>query len=112
MRLYFGSRYPARLWVCLDFYDPENCAQYGGWKNRGWWAIDPGNVAYVLNTSYRNVYFYAEAADGAVWSGPYGPVPVYQRAFDDCNTGTGNERIVYTRHIEIRSDSYTVNLIP
>ena len=84
MKLHFRNSYGPRLWVSIMYYDPSNCGQYGKWGTRGWWAIDYGNSAYVLNTNNRYAYFYAEADDGAVWTGPYGPIYVTQNSFNLC----------------------------
>jgi uncharacterized membrane protein len=60
----------------------------GGWETMDWWRIDPGNSADVFDNDvedlHRYFYFYAKASDGAEWSGDYGPVYVYHRAFDSC----------------------------
>lgn len=84
MQLHFRNRYHTRVYVAVMFHSPGPCGQYGGWGTRGWWAIDPGREAYVLNTDNRYAAYYVEANDGAVWAGNYGPIYVYQNAFDYC----------------------------
>ncbi|MEV4631608.1 DUF1036 domain-containing protein [Micromonospora sp. NPDC049523] len=111
MQLHFRNNYGLRIWVSIMYYDP-GCSAYGSpWATRGWWAIDYGGQAYVLNTNNRYAYFYAEAANGAVWAGGYGPIYVPQNGFDLCqNIGQTGARIVGLREVYIPSDVHTVNL--
>ena len=111
MELRFRNDYGTRLWVCILFHDPGRCGQYGNWGTRGWWVIEPGNEAYVLDTDNRNAYFYAEAADGGVWAGPYGPVLAPRRAFDSCLDISNNvDPSVHCRHVRLATSRHTVNL--
>ena len=53
----------------------------------GWWNLNPGSCALVYGDDLEDLNrywcFYAEAQDGARWSGPYhGSVPT--AAFDQC----------------------------
>ena len=60
-------------------------------------------------------YYYAKAADGAQWSGNWGPIYVYHNAFDSCiNIGsTAAYDIVGLHEIDVNGyDDYTVNLTP
>ena len=41
-------------------------------------------LVWVGNTLNRYYSYYAKAADGAQWTGQYGPVYVYHQAFDSC----------------------------
>jgi uncharacterized membrane protein len=86
VNLYFRNRYPSTVWVCIMFYSPARCGAYGNWGTRGWWQIDPGQskLVWVGNTNNRYYAYYAHAADGAKWTGQYGPVYVYHQAFDSC----------------------------
>ncbi|MEH1017256.1 DUF1036 domain-containing protein [Micromonospora sp. CPCC 206060] len=113
MQLHFRNSYGPRIWVAIMYYD-TGCNAYGSpWATRGWWAIDHGGQAYVLDTNNRYAYYYAEAADGAVWTGQYGPIYVPQAAFNLCeNIGQTGARIVGLREVYIPSDSHTVNLVP
>jgi hypothetical protein len=112
MQLHFQNNYGTRAWVCIMFYDPVGCGAYGNWGTRGWWVMDPGGRVYVLNTSNRYAAFYGEAADGAVWSGPYGPVLAPRHVFDSCvDIGNNVDPYVYMRLVDIRSDVHTVSLI-
>jgi uncharacterized membrane protein len=113
MQLHFRNSYGPRVWVAIMYYDPSGCAQYGNWGTRGWWGIDYGQSAHVLNTNNRYAYYYAEADNGAVWSGPYGPIYVPWNGFNLClNIGQTGARIVGLREVYIASDSHTVNLTP
>jgi uncharacterized membrane protein len=112
LQLHFRNNYGPRIWVAIMFKD-DGCAAYGRpWGTRGWWTIDHGQSVHVLNTGNRFAYYYAEAADGAVWTGDRGPMYVTQQAFDSCvDIGSTNARIVGTREVHIPSDKHTVNLV-
>jgi uncharacterized membrane protein len=111
MRLHFRNRYTHTLWVAIMFYDPVGCAGHGNWRCRGWWGINPGGEAYVLNTNNRYAAYYAEASNGAIWTGPYGPIPVTQAAFDHCLDAAGQRR-VGARLVDMNNYSdYYVNLV-
>ncbi|MFI7532694.1 hypothetical protein [Streptosporangium sp. NPDC049376] len=112
MELHFRNRYTARAWIAIMFYSPDGCRDQGQWGTRGWWAVDPGGEAYVLNTGNRYAAFYAEAADGAVWTGSHGPFYVYRDAFDSClNVGGTAARRVGARLVDLNGySSYYVNL--
>jgi uncharacterized membrane protein len=120
MKVHFKNSYPSTVWVAVMYYDPDGCDEYGDWATAGWWKLDPGQKKWPFSTSNRYAAFYAEAADGAVWSGPYGPVYVYQSAFDSCvNIGsTAAIDVVGMRLIDLGSlawvpwANHTVNLVP
>ena len=86
VNLYFRNKYPNSVWVCYMYYASARCGAYGNWGTRGWWKIDPGQskLVWVGNTLNRYYAYYAKAADGAQWTGQYGPVYVYHQAFDSC----------------------------
>lgn len=116
MHLHFRNSTAHTVWVCIMFYSPDGCAEYGAWGTRGWWALGPnGGQAYVLDTHNRYAAFYAESEIGEVWTGPYGPVYVHQAAFDSCvdigdtnpQTWTVGMRLIDLGH----HDSYWVNLV-
>jgi uncharacterized membrane protein len=115
VELHFRNRYSSHLYVAIMFFDPDGCAEAGSWGTRGWWAIDPGGEAYVLNTNNQYAAYYAEADDGATWSGTYGPVYVHQQAFDSC-VGIGDTspetRIVGMRLVDLGGSDHYVNLTP
>jgi len=115
MRLHFRNHYSSHIWVAIEFFSPDACASYGSWETRGWWGLDPGAEVYVLNTDNRYAAYYAEASDGRIWTGPYGPVYVHEAAFDHC-VGIGDNspetRIVNMRLVDMGdNDDYYVNLI-
>ena len=111
MELHFRNARGSQLWVCIAFHDPGSCGPYGNWGTRGWWSIPPSGRAHVLNTQNRYAYFYAEAADGGVWAGPYGPVLAPRHAFDSCwDIGNNVDPYVHMRQVHIPSGQHTVNL--
>lgn len=83
--LRFTSNYPHTLWVAIMYYEPE--CEFGDWIKKGWWRLEPGQSATVYggHLAIRNRYycFYAQASDGARWSGPYTRFVPYQ-AFAWC----------------------------
>ncbi|QDE84551.1 hypothetical protein BHS07_25015 [Myxococcus xanthus] len=112
-QLHFRNSYGLRIWVCISFYDPVNCGALGQWGTRGWWTIDHGQSAYVLNTTHRQAYYYAEASNGAFWAGSTHAIYAPQTAFNSClwNQRIG-DRYLGMRPVNISSDVYTVNLTP
>lgn len=80
----FQNSYPSKVWVAIMYYSPASCRELGDWRTEGWWGLDPGTGAWVVDTSNRYLAFYAEADDGVVWNGPYGPVRLYWNAFSAC----------------------------
>ncbi len=119
MMVHFRNSYGPRIWVCSMSYDPIGCADYGNWATEGWWAVDNGQEVWAFSTLNRYAAFYAEAADGAYWAGPYGPVYVYYDAFDSCVDigSTAAFETVGMRLIDLGSlawvpfFTYTVNLV-
>ena len=76
MGLTLCNSYPATVWTAIMFYSPETCGGDGGdFEMMGWWRIDPGSCALVyandLEDLNRYWYYFAHAADGAVWAGPF-----------------------------------------
>ncbi len=120
MKGIFRNSYPQTVWVAVMYFDPQHCGEFGNWATAGWWRITPGGQAWAFSTSNRYACFYAEADDGAVWSGPYGPAYVYYDAFDSCIDMGSNVyyEIVGMRLIDLGWwawwpwASYTVNLVP
>ena len=72
-----ASRTITHLWsrFLVMWYDTNTCGGDGGnWATKGWWNLSPGQETHTdVWTANRYFYFYAEAEDGAVWNGPYGP---------------------------------------
>ena len=120
MKVKFRNNYPSTVWVAIMRYDPGSCGAYGNWATAGWWGISPGGLVYPFDTTNRYAAFYAEANDGAIWTGPYGPMYVYWNAFNSCiNIGsTAAYDVVGLRLIDLGSGAwnpfatYTVTLTP
>lgn len=116
MELHFRNHTDHKLWVCVMFYSPDDCGEDGDWGTRGWWGINPGGQAYVLNTDNEYAAFYAESSGGLVWTGPYGPVYVHQAAFDSCyliGDNSPETRVVGMREVDLHDyDTFYVNLVP
>ena len=114
MQVHFKNSYSSRVWIAIMFYSPGTCGSYGNWGTRGWWSPSPGQSVYVLNTNNRYFCYYAEAQDGAVWSGNYGPMYVYRNAFDSC-VNIGSTAAYGQVGLKLKdggnNDKYTVNLV-
>jgi uncharacterized membrane protein len=64
----------------------NNCQNECGepWDVLGWINLQPGQTTSRDNpTNNRYFYYYAEATDGSVWSGPY-PAEVSDERFEKC----------------------------
>jgi len=64
----------------------HNCQNICGepWDVLGWIRLPPGETRNRDNpTGNRYFYYYAEATDGVVWSGPF-PAEVSDNAFEKC----------------------------
>jgi uncharacterized membrane protein len=107
--VHFVNGYSKPISVAITFFSPDACGEFGRWGTRGWWNINPGDSAYVLDTNNQYFAYYAEAVDGARWSGNVGPVYVHQTAFDSC-IGIGdnnpNTRIVGMRLRDLRVNNW------
>ena len=70
------NNYSSYMSVALMWYDPAACSGDGGnWATGGWWNLNPGQTGFTnIFMSSRYFAYYAEAVDGAVWDGLYGPV--------------------------------------
>ena len=114
MQVRFTNSYGPRIWVAIMRHNPSACGGHGDWQTMGWWAVDQGQTVAAFSTSNRYSTFYAEAEDGAVWGGPYGPMYVYWDAFDSCiNIGsTAAYDVVGTQLIDGNGyGTYTINLV-
>jgi uncharacterized membrane protein len=103
------------VWVAIMRHSPGACTGHGDWQTRGWYRLEPGEVKQALTTDNRYAYYYAKAANGAEWRGPFGRVYVYNRAFTSC-LGIGSSEAYGTvgmRTIDLgRAGLYhTINLI-
>jgi hypothetical protein len=88
VRVYVQNDARSRVFVAIMKYDPGACEPDTVWRTKGWWALNPGDDAFVAWTNNRFIYIYAESVDGLVWSGPFGPVYVFQAPFDECLVGS------------------------
>jgi uncharacterized membrane protein len=89
MRLRYANAYSSGLWLAVGYYSP-GCPDGGDWAKKGWWRLDPSASAIVLWTTNDYSTLYAEADDGAHWSGPY-TMELPFEAFDWCwPTGSTN----------------------
>ena len=81
----FTNSYGKKIYVAYmrrDFTCQGECG--GIWDVLGWINLDPGETESRANpTNNRWFYYYAEAEDGAVWSGPY-VAEVTQARFEKC----------------------------
>lgn len=118
MQLCFKNEHSARVWVVAMWYDTDGCGQDGNWATRGWWEVNVGDTVHTnVWTANRYFYFYAEAEDGSVWGGPYGPVNCGSQAFDSCLLidSTADEFRLGVREVDAgwwhwADITYTVNL--
>ena len=116
MSLYFRNGYPSTIWTMITRYHP-NCPDGGDWEKTGWWRIEPDGTATVYGDDVEDVnrywYFYAHAADGAYWAGPYNVI-VPHIAFDWCiDTANTDSRQVGMRELDVDSnDDYTLTFVP
>ena len=83
MKVWFQNNYGTLVSVAIMVSDTDDCGNYGNWFVQGWWNIEPGGSAHVCNTTNSYMCFYAEAANGAQWTGPY-TVYVSNEAFGLC----------------------------
>ena len=84
MKVQFRNSYSSKVWIAVMYYSPDTCKDFGLWKTEGWWGVSPGQQIWAFSTDNRYAAFYAEAEDGAVWSGIYGPMSIYDYAFRIC----------------------------
>lgn len=81
----FHNSYSTRLFVAYMRLD-HNCGNECGepWDVLGWVVLSPGDSQSRANpTNNRYFYYYAEALDGAIWSGPF-VAEVTQTRFEKC----------------------------
>lgn len=105
--VHFINGYSQPLQIAIAFKQ-DSCSEYGRpWGTRGWWIVNPGASAYVLNTNNQYFYYYAEAWDGRLWSGPGPSVYVLQQAFDSClDIGSTAARIVGMRQLDLNVNNW------
>lgn len=81
----FHNSYPTTIYISYLRYDPA-CGDDCGdpWDVLGWCVLAPDQSQSRANpTSNRYFYYYAEAADGAYWAGPY-VAEVTDARFEKC----------------------------
>ena len=96
MKVYFRNDTPVRIWIAVAHYSPQTCGEHGNWATIGWFQYAPGEQAWVVETNNSWVFFYAESETGLTWSGNYGPMYVYQNAFNSCisiGSSTATQRV-------------------
>lgn len=120
MGLTLCNSYPSTLWASIMFYSPETCGGDGGdFEMMGWWRIEPGScsLVYANDLDNRFWYYFAHAADGTVWAGPFGANVPRSAFVGECFgaprvSGSDFERIGY-RELDIGdSDDFTLTLTP
>jgi Protein of unknown function (DUF1036) len=60
MYLRFNNSHSRGLWLAVGYYSP-GCPDGGDWAKKGWWRLEPGQAATVLETTNTYATFYAEA---------------------------------------------------
>ena len=117
--VYFQNSYGKTVWVAVEYGNSGcNLPGIGNWENVGWYRLDPGQSRRLFTTTSRYAYWYADAADGASWSGYYsGKVNPYY-AYDYCTSVDSYATDHGMRQIDLGGSnlfdptSYTVTLIP
>jgi uncharacterized membrane protein len=102
----FCNAYRMRIWTAVCFHDDEFCGgEGGGWRNRGWWGIDPGACVQVHSGIVSNVgrywYIYGEAADlSRKWEGAFPTYIKDPEVFDICQ-GLGSSAFTVRNFAQI-----------
>ncbi|NVJ19863.1 MULTISPECIES: DUF1036 domain-containing protein [Myxococcus] len=111
LQLHFRNSYGPRIRLCISFHSPATCAGRGDWGTRGWWSFDLNQSVYVLNTGYRLAYYFAEAADGAFWTGSDFSIFAPAASFDSCSWNQRiGDRSLGMRTVNLKDDVQTINL--
>lgn len=117
--LRFCNSYHTRIWTAISFHSPEVCGGEGGdWQNIGWYPVDPGSCSVVYANDLDDVnrfwYFFAEADDGAQWSGDFPTFVHMTDAFNICDgIGTTALTQVGFRELDIGdNEDWTVTFTP
>lgn len=122
MALTICNGYSHPIWTSIMFYSPETCGGDGGdFEMMGWWRIDPGSCARVyandLEDLNRYWYYFAHAADGTAWAGPFtasvprGPFGGNQACWSAQKGGSVDYEIIGYRELDIGdNDDYTLTL--
>jgi hypothetical protein len=115
VRVHFSNSYRTTVQVVIVRYDPSTCGgRYGKWATAGWYTIEPKQRVWVFETDRRFACYYAEAIDGTRWFGYYGPIYVYQQAFESCVSigSTAAYGMVGPMLIDLDTWPGGVNLLP
>lgn len=61
-----------KIWVAVHYLrEPVDNSDVAAWKTDGYWALDPGQSALILNDGARIknriIYFHASDAKGSTW---------------------------------------------
>jgi hypothetical protein len=80
MWLKYSNQYSSGLYVAVGYYSPG--CENSNWASAGWYRLERGESGTLLQTTNDYSTFYAEADDGAHWSGPYA-VSLPYHAFSD-----------------------------
>lgn len=114
----FTNSYGKKIYVAYmrrDYTCQSECGDL--WDVLGWINLDPGETESRANpTTNRWYYYYAEAEDGAFWSGPF-VAEVRQAKFEKCTClgvsagGTNPYHDVGFRELDNKTFS-GVNFIP
>jgi uncharacterized membrane protein len=124
MGLTLCNSYTTTIWTSIMFYSPETCGGDGGdFEMMGWWRIEPGSCALVYANDLEDVnqfwYYFAHAADGAFWAGPFaanvprGPFGGGQACWGSQKVAGSNFEQIGYRELDIgSSDNYTLTFVP
>jgi uncharacterized membrane protein len=89
MALYFQNSYSIEVSIAFAWFDSGCGADNQNFRKQGWWNLHSDETFLAWSVDLRSVnryaYFYAEAADGATWSGTgRACLFITQAAFDQC----------------------------
>jgi uncharacterized membrane protein len=116
--LRFCNSHPVRIWTAISFFSPETCPdEFGNWQNIRWYPVEPGSCVVVyrndLSDLNRYWYFYAEADDGATWTGDFPTFIKDPDAFNICD-GVGSSALRTVGFLELDvgdNDEYTLTFV-
>jgi uncharacterized membrane protein len=113
--LRFCNSHSAGIWTAISFYSPNDCGGEGGnWQNIGWYRVEPGSCSVVYENDLADLnrywYYFAEADDGARWSGDFLTYVKDPEAFNICQgVGSSAYESVGFRELDVGdNDEYTL----
>jgi uncharacterized membrane protein len=113
----FRNKTNTTIWVAFQWYSP-NCDNGSDWAVGGWWKLLPGQTKTVFGADLQTVntyyYYYAQGADGSVWSGPFDtctPSTAFSWCDNICNNAPGTRILGYREKYIGSYNNYTVNLV-